>query len=266
MRELGKVVAIGVFAQLNILVLRQLAAMVGEGGITHYWYANRLVDLSQGVIAVAIGSALLPNISAAVAEQRWDQVRADIVGALRLTGFLLIPVALGLLAFAEPLTALLFRHGLWTWQDTTVTAHTLRLLVPFMLAVAAINVLKKVFFALEDRTTLLWIGASGIALTAAIGWAVVGSSGVPGLAIALSISTCAQVVAYVALLYRRLGSDLGLRELGSPLARMVVAGAAPAAALAVAARVGQWRSARPPGSTGRSPPSASASVRSSGSV
>mgnify|MGYP001254943959 CR=1 FL=1 len=74
-KELSKVILIGIFAQLNILVLRQLAAMLGDGAITRYWYANRLVDLSQGVIAVAIGSALLPTISQAVAAQDFQRFR-----------------------------------------------------------------------------------------------------------------------------------------------------------------------------------------------
>ncbi|MBT3219549.1 MAG: murein biosynthesis integral membrane protein MurJ, partial [Proteobacteria bacterium] len=117
MKELGKAVAIGIFAQLNILVLRQLAAAVGDGAITWYWNANRLVDLSQGMIAVAIGSALLPNISQSVADADWERVRTDLVGALRLASFLLIPVVASLVVFALPLAAIFFRHGNYTWTD-----------------------------------------------------------------------------------------------------------------------------------------------------
>jgi len=239
--ELSKVVAIGVFAQINILVLRQLAALVGEGGITHYWYANRMVDLSQGIIAIAIGSALLPGVSSAVADKDWERLQKDIVGALRLTGFLLLPVALGLLVFAEPLTAILFRHGAWTWADTVTTAQTLRLLVPFMLAVAGINVLKKVYFALDDRNTLLWVGLVGVGVTAVLGWVLVDMLGVAGLALALSVSTVVQLGVYVLVLYRHIGEHLGLSLVIRPLVRMAVAGIPLAVVLAGTAALGEWQ-------------------------
>ena len=51
--------------------------------------------------------------------------------------------------------ALLFRHGEYTAEDALTTANTLRFMVPFLLAVAGINIIKKVYFALEDRRTLL---------------------------------------------------------------------------------------------------------------
>lgn len=221
--ELGKVVAIGVFAQINILVLRQLAAFIGDGAITRFWYANRLIDLSQGIIAVAIGSALLPNISASIAEQDWDRFRNDLVRALRLAAFLLMPAAAVLLLFAEPITAVMFGGSRYTPADVVATADAVRWLVPFMLTVAAINLLKKVFFAMDDRTSLLWAGAMGVSLTGSLGWWLVQSAGVTGLAMALSGATAAQLTLYVVLLRRKLGSRLGFGLLVSPVARISIA-------------------------------------------
>jgi putative peptidoglycan lipid II flippase len=240
LHELGKVVAIGVFAQINILVLRQLAAAIGDGAITRFWYANRLVDLSQGIIAVAIGSALLPNISSAIAAQDWDTFRAALVHALRLAAFLLLPAAAVLLLFAEPMTAVLFGGGRYTHADVVATAEAVQLLVPFMLAVAAINLLKKVFFALDDRTTLLWVGGFGVTITAVLGWALVSDYGVTGLAMALSGATAAQLLAYVVLLRRELGARLGFGDLVSPLGRMGLATVPVGGALVLAGGLGDW--------------------------
>ena len=103
LREMGKVVAIGLMAQINILVLRQLASAVGDGAVTHYWNANRLIDLSQGMIAVAIGSALLPNLSESVADKDWLTFKGDLSRAIRLAGFVLVPVALCLAYLRYPL-------------------------------------------------------------------------------------------------------------------------------------------------------------------
>ncbi len=238
--ELGKVIAIGLFAQVNILVLRQLAATLTEGSITHYHNATRISDLAQGVVAVAIGSALLPNVAAAVANRNHEQLRDDLVGAARLACFLLLPVAVTILLFAEPVTAMLFRRGAYSWADVQTTAQALRFLVPYMLALAGLNILKKVFFALGDRRTLLVVGGFGVALTGVVGWVLVGEMAVRGLTAALSVATSLQLLAYVAVLRMRLGAHLGLERLVRPLAEIGLCLLPVALVLGSAAHLGDW--------------------------
>jgi putative peptidoglycan lipid II flippase len=239
-RELGKVIVIGLFAQLNIFVLRGLASTLEYGSVTCYWNANRVVDLAQGVIAVAIGSALLPNISEAVASSAWERFRADLVGAFRLASFLLLPAAMVIGVFGTPIVSILFRHGAYTWSDAESTALTLRLMIPFLLAVAGMNIIKKVYFALDDRVTLLAVGALGVVLTATLGFTFIDPLGVAGLGLALSIATVIQLLVYILVLRRRLGANLGLAAIGDPVARMLVACAPAAAVLASAAWMGHW--------------------------
>lgn len=238
--ELGKVIVIGVFAQLNIFVLRGLASTLEYGAVTCYWNANRVVDLAQGVIAVAIGSALLPNISQAVADAAWERFRSDLVGAFRLASFLLLPAAMVIGVFGTPIVSVLFRHGAYSWADAQDTSLTLRLMIPFLLAVAGMNIIKKVYFALDDRITLLKVGALGVALTAGLGCALVGPLGVAGLGLALSGATVIQLGVYVIVLQRRLGENLGLGALASPLLRMCLACTPAAGVLAAAALFGDW--------------------------
>jgi len=239
-RELGKVVLIGVFAELNILVLRQLAAALGDGAITRYWYATRLVDLSQGIVAVGIGSALLPRVSQAVAAGDDEGFRESFGYALRLAAFLLLPVAVVLLTFAEPITAVLFRHGRYTYEDVQWTSATLMVLVPFLLSVAGINIVKKAYFALDDRNTVLAIGAAGVGLTALLGWWLIGRYSIVGLAAALSVSVALQLVAYLVVLRFKLGTALGLGRLVAPLVRIAIAAAPGGVVLALLAPLGEW--------------------------
>jgi putative peptidoglycan lipid II flippase len=223
LRQLAIVIAIGVFAQVNILVLRQLSAALGDGQVTRYWYANRVVDLAQGVIAIAIGSALLPPISAAVAARDMAALEAALVRALSLAGFLLLPSASVLLVFSVPIVALLFGHGAFGPEDVIATAGALQMLVPFLLAVAVINLLKRVYYALDDRRPLFLLGGLGVAATLGLGLALVGPYGLTGLAMALSLSTVLQLLASGALLQRRLGPHLGVVRITRRWAVMAVA-------------------------------------------
>lgn len=225
LRELGKVIVIGVFAQINIIVLRQIATSLETGSVTYYQNGTRVVDLAQGVVAVAIGSALLPNLSSSVAEQAWDRFRGELTAGLRLAMFLLVPVAVIVAMWSTPIAAILFRHGRYTWHDVQVTASAVQYLVPFLLALGAVNIVKRVFHALDDRTTLIVVGAGGVALTGGLGVWLVGPLGVPGLALALSLATGAQLVAYLLVLQVRLGRNVGLASLPGPLLRIVLASA-----------------------------------------
>ena len=239
-REMGQVLVIGLLAQVNIIVLRQVAALLETGSVTHYQYATRVVDLAQGAIAVGVGSALLPAIARDVADRDWGQFRADFGQACRLAGMALLPAAAILLVLARPTVSVLFLHGEFDVSDAAMTAAALQMMVPFMLALAGINIVKRAYFVLDQRNYLLAVGAVGVALTGGLGvwWGV--ETGVEGLAAALSISTSVQLVAYLYALPRILGTDVGFSALAGPFAKMALA-SIPAACFAWgAALLGNW--------------------------
>lgn len=238
--EMGKVVLIGLFAQINLIVLRQLASLLAVGAVSQYWNANRIVDLAQGIIAVGVSSALMPVIARDVAEQDWKSFTEDFGRAMRLAALVLVPAGALLVAIADPVTAVLFRHGEYTVDDTRVTAMMVRMMVPFMLAVAGINIVKKVYFALEDRNTLLAVGAVGVALTAAIGWGLILEMQVAGLALALSVATVVQLAIYLLILRVRLGDRLGLGALVVPMLKLCAASGPAAAAAWAICLAGRW--------------------------
>jgi putative peptidoglycan lipid II flippase len=239
-KEMGKVAAIGIVAQLNVVLLRVLASFLEEGSMTQYWYANRLVDLSQGTVAVAVGSALLPVVARDAAERDWLRFRENFGEAVRLAAFVLVPTACLLAALARPVVSILFLHGEFDLLAVERTAATLQLLVPFMVALGGINIVKKAYFALDDRTTLLYVGLLGLGITAGSGYLLSTRIGVQGLGLALSVSGAAQLVAYVAILRLKMGRRLGLAGLTLPLLKLVAA-SGPAAALAMwVCTYGDW--------------------------
>jgi putative peptidoglycan lipid II flippase len=240
LREMGKVAAIGIVAQLNVVLLRNLATLLAPGSVPQYWYANRIVDLAQGVIAVAVGSALLPAIARDVAEQSWDQFRRHFTEAMELAAIFLLPAAGLLIGLAEPLVAILYRHGQFDVAAAARSTATLQMLVPFMLCLGGINIVKKVYFALDDRVTPLVVGTVGLCITAGLGYLLSTRIGVEGLGLALSISGAAQLAAYVGILGARLGTRAGLTALVSPLTRLSLAVCPAALAAFLVARGGDW--------------------------
>jgi len=145
-----------------------------------------------------------------------------------------------LIGLARPIVSILFLHGEFSVYAVDRTAATLRFLVPFMVALGGIQIVKKAYFALDDRTTLLVVGASGLVFTAAAGYLLSARIGVEGLGLALSISGVAQLVAYLGILRFKMGEKLGLAALVGPLLKISVA-SVPATAVAVGiCAFGDW--------------------------
>jgi putative peptidoglycan lipid II flippase len=240
LREMSKVVLIGLAAQANILVIRQIATGIETGALSQYLFANRIIDLAQGIVAVAIGSALLPVVSKAVADADWQRFQTSLNGALRLLAFMLIPAAVALAVYATPTVSMIFRHGDFTWADTQNTASAVQWFTPFMLAVAGIGVLKKVYFSLDKRNALLVIGIFSVALTGGLGWLLAEPYGIRGIAAALSAATVIQLAIYVGVLHRDIGDKMALGKLTVPLTKMVLASSPMVPALVWVQTYGDW--------------------------
>lgn len=239
-KELGKVTVIGIMAQVNIIVIGRVASFLEEGSLTWYWYGVRIVDVAQGIIAVGVGSAMLPALSKAVAGTDWAGFERAFVGSVRLAAALLLPAAAFLMVLATPTVAVLFQRGAFTAADVAQTAGALQVLVPYMLGLAAIQILKKPFFALERRNELMAVGGVGVLMTGGLGTWWGQTHGVVGLCAALSVSTVAQALAYVVLLRRQVGDHLGLGVLSGGLGRMALA-CVPAAGAGIGlATLGDW--------------------------
>jgi putative peptidoglycan lipid II flippase len=240
LREMGKVVLIGVVAQVNVVLLRLIASFLEEGSVTQYWYAARVVDLTQGAVAVGVGSALLPVLSRDAADRSWDEFREHFAEAVHLVALVMLPAAALLVALAFPVVSILFLHGAFDAADAARTGATIQMLVPFMLALAGINVVKKGFFALDDRTSLVAVGILGLVLTAGLGYPLARQLGVQGLGLALSLSASLQLVVYLAILRRKMDTSLRLRGLVVPLLKLLAAAIAAAVLATVICRAGEW--------------------------
>lgn len=249
-REMGKVALIGIMAQVNVIVLRNLASALETGSVTWYWNATRLVDFTQGIIAVGVGSAMLPAVARAVAGEDWGAFQEVFRRAVLLAASLLLPAATLVALLAFPLVAVLYRHGAYRLADVHETASALQLLVPYMLALAGIQIVKKPFFALNRRNALLAVGAVGVVTTWGFGRLLCPRLGVDGLALALSLSTVTQLVLYLVVLQRISEGHLALGRLLGPLGRMAVA-CAPAGAIAWGiGGLGSWEAGPTPATFG----------------
>jgi putative peptidoglycan lipid II flippase len=207
--------------ELNLLVDNKLASRLGDGNIASLQYAIRLFQLPLGLFAVALATALLPQLSRLAARSQDDAFLESLQHGLRLAAFVLLPAAVGLLVLGGPVIALLFEHGRFTAADTARTLYVLRFLSLGLLGYGATHLLTRAFYALRDTRTPVAISAVAVGVNIALDYALIGPLGVGGLALATALAGLIQMALLAWMLQRRLGAAL-LAPLAGPVGKMAL--------------------------------------------
>ena len=87
--------------------------------------AFRIYMLPQGMFSVAIATVLFPRLSRLSARQDLDGFRHTVALGVRQIAFTLVPASVFTAILATPITRIVYQHGAWTVEDTTVTASAL---------------------------------------------------------------------------------------------------------------------------------------------
>lgn len=171
-----------------LIVAGAAIASSSPSAVSWLYFANRLIELPLGMVGVAMGAVLVPELTRGVhAEDRGAIARALSRG-LELAVGLALPATLGLIALSEPIVRMLFQHGAFEASDTAATAQALMWLALGLPAHVLVKALAPAFFAREDTVTPLkatgwgfavaivlavvlghWFGAGGIAAGIAMG-------------------------------------------------------------------------------------------------
>jgi putative peptidoglycan lipid II flippase len=139
-------------------------ASASPSAVSWLYFANRLIELPLGIVGVAMGTVLVPELTRAL--RMGDQktmIHAESRG-LELAVGLALPATLGLIALSEPVVRMLFEHGAFTAADTTATAQALMWLALGLPAHVLVKALSPAFFARDNTTTPLLATLKGFAV------------------------------------------------------------------------------------------------------
>lgn len=112
-------------AQVSLLLNTNLSTHLGDGRVSWLYYANRLMEFPLGIFSIAMGTAILPALSAHHATRSTDQFSATLDSSLRALLIIGLPAAAGLVLLAGPLVATVYGHGRFTAQDVRMTTYAL---------------------------------------------------------------------------------------------------------------------------------------------
>lgn len=111
--------------QLNSMIDRIIASLLGEGVIAALGYANKIQLLFYSLTTSIIMSVCFPRINSHFVKHEYDQGMNYVRNGFMIATFIGIPIAATLFIFAEPITGLFFERGMFTAQSTEITAQCL---------------------------------------------------------------------------------------------------------------------------------------------
>jgi len=108
-----------------LLVAGAIIASSSPSAVSWLYFANRLIELPLGIVGVAMGTVLVPELTRALrGADRAAVIHAE-SRALELAVGLALPATLGLIVLSEPVVWMLFQHRAFTSDDTMATAQAL---------------------------------------------------------------------------------------------------------------------------------------------
>jgi putative peptidoglycan lipid II flippase len=221
--------AAGVY-QISQLFYAYFSAGLGEGALTKLSYADRLNQLPLSIIGTALGVAILPAISQAIA--RDDEAEAADVQAraFDLSMLLTLPATLALAVAAVPIIGALFQGGEYSVEDARTTGNILAILVTGLPAYVLVKVLTPAFYARKDVRTPVMIAMAVLVGGIVANFVLIPIMGIYSLATVTSASAWLNFAMLFGFLFAR-GHFRMPGWLFSRLARQLVAALAMASAL-----------------------------------
>jgi putative peptidoglycan lipid II flippase len=223
--------------QLALFADTIIASFLAAGALSALYYADRLYQLPGGVIGIAVGTVLLPEMARRIAAGDENGARVAQERAIEFTLLLAIPCVAAFLVVPDLIMRALFMRGKFTAADANAAAMTLAAytagLIPFVL----MRSFTSPFLARGDTATTVKaaLAAAGVNIAFKIAFLGLTTLAQVGLALATSIGAWINfgLLLWFGLRAGFIGFDNAFKRV---LSKLILAGIALVAALWIA----QW--------------------------
>ncbi len=193
---------LAVFGQINLAVDPAMAAHLPTGSIGALQKATTVLGAFYS-LGISLGIAIFPTLSRLAATNDLESTARAITLSLRLLIFVLAPLTLLLIAFANPVVGALLGRGLFDANAVAMTGRALTMYAIGLIAFAILNVLQPAFYALSDGRTPLVIGTLMVVAHVTLNLLLIPTMAHAGIALSASLTTILGVVILIVLLSRR---------------------------------------------------------------
>jgi putative peptidoglycan lipid II flippase len=234
-RALGPATIGSMGTQVALFADTIIATFLAAGALSALYYADRLNQLPIGVIGIAVGTVLLPEMSRRLAANDHVGAGASQRKAFDFTLLLSVPFVAAFITVPDVIMRAMFARGAFSKADAAAAGATLAAyavgLIPFVLIRSAVAT----FYARKDTATPVKAALTGVAVNVALKILLVGSLAQIGLALATAVGAWINLLLVIFFAVRA-GYLVLDRAILTSFAKFVLAGVILGAALWFAAR------------------------------
>src|SRR6202789_3334354 len=235
-RALGPATIGSMGTQVALFADTIIATFLPAGALSALYYADRLNQLPIGVIGIAIGTVLLPEMSRRLTSGDHDGALAAQRRAFEFTLLFSVPFVAAFLTVPDIITRAMFARGAFSRADAAAAGATLAAyaigLIPFVLIRSAVAT----FYARKNTATPVKAALTGLTVNVLLKILLMGVLAQVGLALATAVGAWINLLLVLGFAVRAGYLEFD-RALMSSLAKFAVAGVVLAAALWLTARL-----------------------------
>ena len=229
-RALGPATLGSMGTQVAVFADTIIATFLPAGALSALVYADRLNQLPIGVIGIAIGTVLLPEMSRRLSSDDRDGAMAAQRRAFEFTLLFSVPFVAAFLSVPDVITRAVFARGAFTAADAAASGAALAAyaigLIPFVTIRSAVAT----FYARQDTATPVKASLTGLTVNVALKIALMGSLAQVGLALATAVGAWINLLLVLGFAVRAGYLEFD-RAFVASLAKFLLTGATLAAAL-----------------------------------
>jgi len=186
-RALGPATVGSMGVQLALFADTIIASFLAAGALSALYYADRLNQLPIGVIGIAAGTVVLPEMARRLATGDEEGAAHAQNRAIEFTLLLSIPCLAAFVVIPDLLMRALFARGAFTDADAVAAGHTLAAYAIGLLPFVLIRSTVATFFARGDTATPVKAALIAAAVNIVFKFLLMGPLAQVGLALATSI-------------------------------------------------------------------------------
>ncbi len=136
--------------QINGIVDKSIASIIGEGYVSAINYSHYIVDMVAAIFATSLVTVFFPNVVKMFSSEGIEAIKQKTCEILKLVIFVSVPCMMLILLFSKEIIKLLFFRGQFDISSLNITATAVSIYSIALVFVCIKTILFKVFYAMQD--------------------------------------------------------------------------------------------------------------------
>ncbi|MFB0917461.1 MAG: murein biosynthesis integral membrane protein MurJ [Clostridiaceae bacterium] len=209
--------------QINIVIDKNMASWVIDGGVAALDYANRMNGFVQGIFIYSVVAVVYPKISKMFIAKNIKEVESTVTNSLVTISLVVIPCIVGLMVFSEPIIRFLFYRGEFDDRAALMTSGGMFWYAAGLIGFGYREILSRVFYSMNDTKTPTINAAIAVVINIVLNLILSRIMGLNGLALATSIASIVGSLLLMISLRKRGKIKLKYRDLTIKVVKIVIA-------------------------------------------